>query len=224
MSTVLDDSFLLAADSGTSPEQDEAIKRAFDICVAAVLLIPGLPIILVAALAIWLVDGGPVLFPQERVGRGGVPFRCLKLRTMRQDADRQLEDLLATSPAARAEWEATRKLRNDPRILGWAGKILRTSSLDELPQFFNVLFGEMSIVGPRPVVREELAHYRESSARLLSVRPGITGLWQVSGRSDTSYANRVRLDLQYIRQWNVWLDVSILFRTLPNVLAGRGAC
>ena len=152
--------------------------------------------LILVALTIWVADGRPVIYRHRRIGRDGAAFDCLKFRTMARDADRALAAHLARSPAARAEWEATRKLRDDPRILGGLGRFLRRTSLDELPQILNVLRGEMSLVGPRPIVREELVHYGGQSRWYLAVRPGVTGPWQVGGRSDTSYATRVRLDVQ----------------------------
>ena len=175
------------------------LKRALDLSVAALCLVVAAIVLILVALAIWLTDGGPVIYRHRRVGRGGAAFDCLKFRTMARDADRALAAHLARSPAARAEWAATRKLRADPRILGRLGRFLRRTSLDELPQLFNVLRGEMSLVGPRPIVREELVHYGGQSRWYLAVRPGVTGPWQVGGRSDTSYATRVRLDVQYAR-------------------------
>lgn len=200
-----------------------ACKRAFDIGVAGVGLV--LLALVVAAVAplVWLADGGPVFFVHTRIGQGGMPFRCLKLRTMVIGAEAALERHLAESPAARAEWQATRKLRADPRVLGPVGRFLRRTSIDELPQVWNVLRGEMSIVGPRPVVEEELAHYGVHSAWYFSVRPGVTGPWQVNGRSDTGYAARVRLDVQYARRASLRRDLRICLRTFGAVLVGRGA-
>jgi exopolysaccharide production protein ExoY len=199
-------------------------KRLFDLGAASVGLVIASFFLAPAALAIWLVDGGAVLYGHRRIGRDGVPFTCLKLRTMRPDADGALEEVLANCPTARAEWEATRKLRNDPRVLGRVGRFLRESSIDELPQLWNVLRGEMSLVGPRPIVWEELAHYDTQSVWYLSVRPGMTGLWQVAGRSDTSYATRVRLDVQYAKRVSLVRDLGILVRTPWIVLSRRGAC
>ncbi len=161
----------------------------------------------------------------ERIGRDGAPFPCLKFRTMVRDADRVLEEHLARDPAARAEWQAQRKLARDPRVTA-IGNLLRRSSLDELPQLFNVLRGEMSLVGPRPVVRVELEeHYAgEAGSLYCRVRPGVTGLWQVSGRSGVSYRERVRLDTEYVRTGSLMLDVAILCRTPWAVLRARGAC
>ena len=199
-----------------------AVKRLFDIAGALALLAALLPMLLVIA-ALVRADGGPVLFAHERVGRGGRRFGCLKFRSMVVDSAERLEALLAADPEARAEWDASRKLKRDPRVTA-IGRFLRSSSLDELPQLINVLRGEMSLVGPRPVVAAELtAHYGAAAEHYLSVRPGITGLWQVSGRSDTSYAQRVALDVRYATNPSLLEDVRILLRTPAAVLLRRGA-
>ena len=197
-------------------------KRALDIAGAGALLLLGAPVFLLLALLV-RADGGPAFYAHERIGRGGRRFGCLKFRSMVVDSAARLEALLAADPAARAEWEATRKLRHDPRIT-WIGRFLRATSLDELPQLINVLRGDMSLVGPRPVVAAELAaHYGAAAEHYLSVRPGITGLWQVSGRSDTSYAQRVALDVRYATNPSLLEDVRILLRTPAAVLLRRGA-
>jgi lipopolysaccharide/colanic/teichoic acid biosynthesis glycosyltransferase len=199
-----------------------AAKRAIDILGAGAVLLFCLPIFAVLALLVRM-DGGPVFYAHERVGRGGRLFGCLKFRSMVADADRRLAALLERDPAARQEWEATRKLKNDPRVT-WVGRMLRATSLDELPQLLNVLRGEMSLVGPRPVQAAELAaFYGPSSQHYLQVRPGITGPWQVSGRNDTSYAQRVALDVQYVMHPSLLTDIKILLRTPAAVLARRGA-
>jgi lipopolysaccharide/colanic/teichoic acid biosynthesis glycosyltransferase len=198
------------------------LKRAMDVAGASLLLLFGLPVFAILALLI-RADGGPVFFAHERVGRGGRRFGCLKFRSMVTDSAARLEALLASDPAARAEWQATRKLRHDPRVT-WVGRFLRSSSLDELPQLLNVLRGEMSLVGPRPVLATELAvHYGAAAGHYLSVRPGITGLWQVSGRSDTSYDTRVALDVRYASNPSLLADLRILLRTPGAVLLRRGA-
>jgi lipopolysaccharide/colanic/teichoic acid biosynthesis glycosyltransferase len=199
-----------------------ALKRALDLFGAAALLAAlAVPLGLIALLV--RADGGPALFAHRRVGRGGVPFRCLKFRTMVPDAEARLAALLEADPAARAEWEATRKLRHDPRITR-IGRFLRASSLDELPQLINVLRGEMSLVGPRPVPEAELAAcYGAAAEHYKAVRPGITGLWQVSGRNDTSYADRVALDVAYVTRPSLREDLRILLRTPAAVLFRRGA-
>jgi len=200
-----------------------ALKRSMDIAGAGALLLFCLPVFLALALLVRL-DGGPAFYAHERVGRGGRRFGCLKFRSMVVGADRRLAALLELDPDARAEWEVSRKLRDDPRVT-WIGRILRASSLDELPQLINVLRGEMSLVGPRPVQATELeTHYgAAAAAHYLSVRPGITGPWQVSGRSDTTYAARVLLDVQYATSPSLWTDIRILLRTPIAVLRRRGA-
>ncbi len=199
-----------------------ALKIAFDLVAASVLAVLLLPLLLAIAALVRL-DGGPALFGHERIGAGGNPFSCLKFRTMLVDADAVLNELLATDPAAAAEWTATQKLRDDPRIT-WIGRVLRRTSLDELPQLLNVLRLEMSLVGPRPIVRREIPRYAEDIAYYYETRPGITGLWQVSGRNNTSYSHRVELDRWYAKNWTLWQDLTILLRTVPAVLAARGAC
>jgi exopolysaccharide production protein ExoY len=166
---------------------------------------------------------GPALFRHRRVGFNGKHFDCLKFRTMVTDAPERLRRLLESDRLAAAEWEANRKLRDDPRITV-IGAILRKSSLDELPQLFNVLKGDMSIVGPRPVTDEELERYASSVGAYLSCRPGITGLWQVSGRSTTTYNKRVACDAFYARNWSMTLDAKIMVVTLPSLLATDNAC
>ena len=168
-------------------------------------------------------DGGPVLFRHTRIGEAGQPFACLKFRTMVQDSEAMLQHQLLTDPAAAAEWRETHKLRNDSRITG-VGRFLRATSLDELPQLLNVLRFEMSLVGPRPIVEAELPRYGRRIASYYRVRPGLTGLWQVSGRTATSYVRRVRLDTYYVENWSLWMDLVILMRTIPAVLSRRGAC
>jgi exopolysaccharide production protein ExoY len=197
-------------------------KRAMDIAIAGAALLVALPFFLVVG-ALVRADGGPAFYAHPRVGRGGKIFGCLKFRSMVIDSQARLEALLASDPAARAEWEATRKLKNDPRITR-VGRFLRATSLDELPQLLNVLKGEMSIVGPRPVTQSELdSYYGAAAAHYLMVRPGITGLWQVSGRSETSYDQRVALDVAYVSQASLLADIRILLKTPAAVLSRRGA-
>jgi Undecaprenyl-phosphate galactose phosphotransferase WbaP len=197
-------------------------KRALDIIGAGVGLLLLAPFFLIVALMV-RADGGPAFFAHQRVGRGGKLFGCLKFRSMVIDSQARLETLLANDPAARAEWEATRKLKNDPRITR-IGRFLRSTSLDELPQLINVLRGEMSLVGPRPVQEAEIdRYYGASAAHYMAVRPGITGLWQVSGRSETSYESRVALDVSYVSRPSLLADISILLRTPVAVLSRRGA-
>ncbi len=206
------------------PVARDVSKRALDIVGASALLLALLPVMLVLVVLLRATSQA-VFYRHRRIGLGGRPFGCMKLSTMRPDADLVLEELLRTDPAARQEWQRTRKLRHDPRVTR-IGRFLRGTSLDELPQLFNVLRGEMSLVGPRPVVARELEeHYGPEGAELYcSVRPGLTGLWQVSGRSDTSYKQRVELDARYVRERSLGMDVRILLRTPIAVLRRDGAC
>ena len=201
----------------------DAMKRVIDLSIALPALLFVSPMMIAMAIAIRAQDGGPALFRQSRVGRDGENFTCFKFRTMVMDADARLERLLASDPVAAAEWAKDQKLRNDPRILGVIGHFLRVTSLDELPQLLNIIRGDMSVVGPRPIVRSEIAKYDGYYRHYISVRPGVTGLWQVSGRNDVSYEKRVRLDAAYARCWCVGLDLWILWRTVPAVLFRRGA-
>lgn len=200
----------------------ELPKVIFDRVAAFAGLILLMPLMLIVAALIWRRDPGPVLYAHKRIGRHGRVFHCLKFRTMVLDSDAILARHLAENPAAAAEWAATRKLRADPRVTS-IGARLRKTSLDELPQLINVLRGEMSLVGPRPIVMDEARHYGEALAAYLAVRPGVTGLWQISGRSDTSYAERVALDRAYVRGRNLMNDLWILMRTVAVVAKGRGS-
>jgi len=167
-------------------------------------------------------DGGPAFFKQARIGRSGKSFRCWKFRTMACNADEALQRLLAADPVAAQEWAESQKLTRDPRITP-VGAFLRRSSLDELPQLFNIILGDMSFVGPRPIVAAERERYGEAFTHCFSVPPGLTGLWQISGRSDCSYATRVLLDSQYASEWHLMLDAKILVKTVPAVLMQRGS-
>jgi lipopolysaccharide/colanic/teichoic acid biosynthesis glycosyltransferase len=199
-----------------------ALKRAMDILGAGALLLACAPAFLGIALLVRR-DGGPVFYAHPRVGRGGRLFGCLKFRSMVVDSDRRLAALLESDATARAEWEATRKLKRDPRVTA-IGRFLRATSLDELPQLINVIRGEMSLVGPRPVTEAELEqHYGAAAAHYATVRPGITGPWQISGRNDVSYASRVAMDVAYATSPSNWTDMKILLRTPTAVLARRGA-
>lgn len=182
-----------------------------------------LPIIALISACIWLVDGAPVFYGHRRIGRNGRVFSCLKFRSMARGSDVLLSKLLASDVTAQAEWEISQKLKNDPRIIPGIGHFLRRSSLDELPQLFNVFKGEMSLVGPRPVTDLELGNYGEYLDYYLSLRPGITGLWQISGRSEIGYEQRVRLDASYATQMSAGVDLRIMISTLPVVLFSRGA-
>jgi len=190
--------------------------------VALVLLVALSPLLLVVAAMIWRTDGAPILFAHYRVGYGGRLFRCMKFRTMRRDSEQVLAKLLKDDPEARAEWKRDQKLANDPRITP-IGRFLRNTSLDELPQLLNVLRGDMNLVGPRPITVEELTRYGMVRWHYLSVPPGITGLWQVSGRNNTSYEERVALDERYVEQRSVWGDIAILAKTVRVVITKEGA-
>ncbi|GGC72396.1 exopolysaccharide biosynthesis protein [Chelatococcus reniformis] len=192
-------------------------KRAFDICVAATAIILLLPLMAIVAILIMGSMGAPIFFGHQRIGLGGKVFRCYKFRTMVRDGDRVLQEHLRTNPEAAAEWRDTRKLADDPRIT-FVGRVLRSSSLDELPQLVNVLRGDMSCVGPRPIVHDEITLYGPSADDYLRTRPGITGAWQVSGRSSLSYAERVAIDSDYVRNWSFWTDLTIIVRTIPALV------
>ncbi len=199
------------------------LKRTFDLVVGVfAIFLLAIPL-LVIALLIKIDSPGPILFRHMRVGKNGEPFGCYKFRTMYADAAQRLKDLLENDPAAKEEWERVWKLRNDPRVTP-VGRFLRATSLDELPQIINVLAGEMSIVGPRPVIQDEIdKYYREMAALCFSVLPGVTGLWQVSGRNDTSYDYRIAFDAWYVKNWNLWLDIVIIFKTIRAVIKREGA-
>jgi Undecaprenyl-phosphate galactose phosphotransferase WbaP len=196
-------------------------KRLFDIVLCTVGSLVALPLIGLIGLAIKLDSPGPILFKQTRLGEGGRKFKILKFRTMCRDAQTCLEAILAKDPELSAEWKANHKLEYDPRITR-IGHFLRATSLDELPQFFNVLAGTMSLVGPRPIVEAEIAKYGAQYELYKRLKPGITGLWQVSGRNRTTYEQRVAFDDYYARNWSVWMDIWILAKTVPEVVRGSG--
>ena len=208
--------------SHTSANVQNQAKRILDIIIAGAALIFLMPLILTVAFFIRLQDGGPAIYVQKRQGLNGQQFNCLKLRSMVLNSRERLEHILATDPEARKEWLETQKLTNDPRITA-LGQFIRQTSIDELPQLINVLRGDMSLVGPRPIVDNEIVKYGDSFKQYCSVRPGLTGLWQVKGRSDTTYDERVALDVEYARTWSVLLDLKILFWTIPAVVLSRGA-
>jgi exopolysaccharide production protein ExoY len=196
-------------------------KRVVDIIGAGIGLILLAPLIAMIAVLIRFVLGGPVIFPQRRVGFDGRIFVCYKFRTMVPDADVVLQQHLIANPAAAREWHATQKLRNDPRV-SWLGKVLRKSSLDELPQLFNVLRGEMSLVGPRPVLPEELrSRYGRHAIAYLQARPGLTGMWQANGRNSVGYRGRIARDRYYARHWSLGLDMLLIAKTIPAVINFR---
>lgn len=198
------------------------IKYSFDFICTLIGTIIISPLLLLIAAWIYFDSPGPVIFRHVRIGKNGRAFGCYKFRTMCVDADKKLAELLANDAAAKAEWERDFKLKDDPRVTK-VGKFLRKTSLDELPQIFNVLKGEMSLVGPRPVVEAELEKYGEYLDDYLMVRPGITGMWQVNGRSDTTYEERVHMDSWYVRNWSIWIDIMLLWRTVKSVVKCKGA-
>lgn len=191
--------------------------------VALVLL--GLPLVALVFLYLYLNvrrDGGPFFYAHPRIGRNGTPFKCYKIRTMRPDADRVLREVLATDPVRADEWKKTHKLRNDPRVTE-IGKKLRKTGLDELPQLFNVLKGDMSLIGPRPITQGELDEYdKEGAAAYVMVRPGLTGLWQITLRKENNFEHRAEIDATYVHNLSFTGDMTILLRTVPEVLHARG--
>ena len=210
-----------AARYARPPVPYSPIKRTMDILGALLLGAVFSPLILVIALMMRLEDG-PILFRHRRIGRGGKSFGCLKFRTMVPNAEQILQDLLEKDPAAKAEWVRDHKLRSDPRITR-IGRFLRRTSLDELPQLWNVLRGEMALVGPRPIVKEEMLRYGRYLPTYLAAKPGVTGLWQVTGRNDTDYRRRVVMDTYYVRKQSLLMDLRILFKTVKVVIWGHGA-
>lgn len=197
-------------------------KRIFDVIFASSFLFLAFPAMFFIALVLFSTDRGPIFFGHERIGHNGKRFRCLKFRTMVTNSQEVLARHLEMFPQARAEWDASQKLRDDPRITP-IGRFLRITSLDELPQLINVIRGEMSLVGPRPIVQDEVVRYAGEIVAYAATRPGITGLWQVSGRSDVDYDQRVRLDSQYVREWSFTGDIVILARTVKVVVARTGS-
>ncbi|EPT3117024.1 undecaprenyl-phosphate galactose phosphotransferase WbaP [Klebsiella michiganensis] len=198
-----------------------ALKRTFDVVGSSLIIIILSPLLLYISQKVKK-DGGSAIYGHERVGKGGKPFKCLKFRSMVVNSKEVLENLLANDSKAKTEWDATFKLKDDPRITK-IGQFLRRTSLDELPQLFNVLKGEMSLVGPRPIITAELERYNDEVDYYLLSKPGMTGLWQVSGRSDVDYDTRVYLDAWYVKNWSMWNDIAILFKTVGVVLKKDGA-
>lgn len=199
------------------------IKRTFDILFSIACLIFGIPFFLIIGLLIFLSSPGPIIYSHERIGRGGKPFRCYKFRTMHVDADQRLDDVFSSNPEFRLEWNRSFKLKDDPRVTS-IGAFLRKTSLDEIPQFWNVLKGDLSVVGPRPVVDREIKEYYGVKAyKILSIRPGLTGPWQVSGRSDIdSYGKRISLDEQYVDKQSFLMDLKLIAKTIPVMLFSKG--
>lgn len=208
--------------TGLLRPRSQRIKRVFDVVCAVLLGLIALPFGLIVALAIALESRGPVIFAHTRIGKGNRRFRLWKFRSMVADADEVLSRYLERNPACALEWHMAHKLRNDPRVTR-VGRWLRKTSLDELPQLWNVLRGDMSMVGPRPIVAAEVPKYGPAFVLYSQVLPGLTGLWQVSGRNDTSYRERVELDSRYIGMWTVAADLRVLLKTVRVVLGGHGA-
>ena len=202
----------------------KSFKNLLDFLFSIFFLIASLPFFLLISLLIKLSSRGPIFFLQERIGKNNIPFKCIKFRTMHPEAKDILENLLMKDEKLKMEFEQTHKIKNDPRITT-IGKLLRKTSLDELPQFINVLKNEMSIVGPRPIVNKEKNKYGKNFKKVLSVKPGITGLWQVSGRNNLTYKTRIKLDLNYVDNHNFLMDIRILIRTIGVILfpLDRGA-
>ena len=200
------------------------IKNLFDLLFSFIFLIACLPLFIVISLLIKLSSRGPIFFQQKRIGKNNIPFKCIKFRTMYPEAKDILENLLMKDSSFKKEFEETHKIKNDPRVTT-IGKFLRKTSLDELPQFINVLRGEMSIIGPRPIVKDEKKKYGKNLKKVLLIKPGITGLWQVSGRNNLTYKRRVMLDLDYVENHNLLMDLRILLRTFGVILfpLDRGA-
>lgn len=198
------------------------IKVAFDFVLTLLGSIVIAPILIFISVWIYLDSPGPIIFKHIRIGKDGKEFPCYKFRSMCVDANSRLEKLLEDDPVAKEEWAKDFKLKNDPRITK-SGAFLRKTSLDELPQIFNVLKGEMSLVGPRPIIKAEMERYGDYINDYLMVKPGITGLWQVSGRNDIDYSERVLLDSWYVRNWNIWIDLVMLFKTFKVVIRKDGA-
>ncbi len=205
-----------------SPRLSLFVKRTLDFLVSLAALLVLAPLILMTSLILLLLQGRPIFIAHRRIGRGGGMFPCLKFRTMVNNNEELLEKYLAANPAERAEWAATRKLKNDPRITPF-GAFLRKSSIDEIPQLINIVMGHMSIVGPRPIVPSETVYYGQNYADYIRVRPGLTGLWQVSGRSDADYVKRVQLDSLYVANRSLVGDIVIMAKTIPAVLNARGS-
>jgi undecaprenyl-phosphate galactose phosphotransferase len=198
------------------------LKRVVDLVVSGLAIVVLSPVFIITSIIIKLDSRGPVFYRHRRLGRNMRELRILKFRTMHKDADKMLKALLESDPALKLEFEEKFKLAHDPRITR-VGGFLRKYSIDELPQFFNIVAGEMSFVGPRPIVDDEVKYYKEHSLLMFRVPPGATGQWQVSGRSDTSYQSRVQMDTQYVQEWTFWEDLKIILKTLPAVLSRKGA-
>lgn len=217
-----DSPFMTTSEVGFALPTGGFVKRSFDVTAAALALIAFSPIFLMIMALVKFSDGGNVFYGHRRIGHNGRYFHCLKFRTMVVNGDEVLRRYLNANPQAAEEWRMTRKLKTDPRVTA-VGAVLRKLSLDELPQLLNILRGEMSVVGPRPVVDEELGLYDASAVFYLRTRPGLTGLWQISGRNDVSYERRIAFDRHYVENWSFLSDVWIIVKTVPAVCFSRGS-
>lgn len=214
--------FMLSIRNNLARRRNRLAKRIFDLVATVIGGLLILPILLILAVLVGIDNKGHIIFAHRRVGRKGELFPCYKFQSMVPDAQERLEEYLAKNPEARKEWEESFKLTNDPRVTK-LGAFLRKTSLDELPQLWNVLMGDMSLVGPRPIVTKEIERYGDYIREYYMVPPGITGMWQVNGRSDTTYEERVAMDTWYVRNWSVWIDLVYLFKTVKTVFTGKGA-
>lgn len=214
--------FMLSIRNNLARRRNRLAKRVFDLIATICGGFLILPILLVLAVLVGIDNKGHIIFAHRRVGQNGKLFPCYKFQSMVPDAQKRLEEYLAKTPEARKEWEESFKLTNDPRVTK-LGAFLRKTSLDELPQLWNVLMGDMSLVGPRPIVTKEIERYGDYIREYYMVPPGITGMWQVNGRSDTTYEERVAMDTWYVRNWSVWIDLVYLFKTVKTVFTGKGA-
>lgn len=214
--------FLMNIKNNLKSLPNRVVKRGFDILMSLFAMPVLIPLFLLISLAIKIETPGAAIYAHERIGKNGRPFRCYKFRTMYRDAEERLKEILESNEALRDEWEKSWKLKDDPRVTRM-GRILRRTSLDELPQILNVIKGEMSLIGPRPYLPREIKEIGDSYSIISSTRPGITGLWQVSGRSNTGYDYRIKLDTWYVMNWSLWLDVAIIFKTIKVVLKAEGA-
>ena len=211
----------VAGSGGGDTKYSNFVKRGADILIASTMILAFLPMALFIMAYLWIGAGVSPFFRHARVGQDGRMFKCFKFRTMFMDAQERLTQILESDEELRREWEETQKLKNDPRVIPGVGSLLRKSSLDELPQLINVLKGDMSIVGPRPVTSEELSRYGQFARQYKSVKPGITGVWQIGGRSNTSFEKRVQMDVWYVQNASLKLDLQIFFKTAFSFLSGR---
>lgn len=199
------------------------VKRVFDLFFSFSVIILGLPVFFFIALLIKCTSAGPVVYAHKRIGRGGRVFSCYKFRTMYPDADKRLKEILESCTEKKKEWQESYKLKEDPRVTP-IGKFLRKTSLDEIPQFWNVLKGDLSVVGPRPVLKEEVLKFMGGKAvKILSIRPGLTCIWQVSGRSDANYSQRIQLDELYVDNRSFFMDLKLILKTIPSMIFSKGA-